>query len=298
MQAKACSSDSQLARLFAARAGKGVDTPREAMKSLVEHLCKDKKASGRPAELEPLLHCRRILDIEYAEVACDGFIKPLGTAFDDGFRMVISNSVPNARRRFTMAHELCHTFFYELVPELKFRPHETDEAEETLCNYGAAVLLMPEKSIRREAKKLPVSIDSLDFLANRFAVSLEAMALRLRDIHAWHTEISTWKMMTNGAFGMERIRGGRRLAWRWLDDEPLRESWATGKAQRGRAFVEHTDESGNRYIRPLSFEVERRGNRLVVLWGRGVTISAEGSPLFHKPKRRASPVRALAEGPQ
>jgi Zn-dependent peptidase ImmA (M78 family) len=36
---------------------------------------------------------------------------------------VLDGATPTVRQRFTIAHEICHTFFYEIVPELKFKPH-------------------------------------------------------------------------------------------------------------------------------------------------------------------------------
>jgi len=72
----------------------------------------------------------------------------------------------------TIAHEACHTFFYELVPELKFIPHERDEDEERLCNWGAAALLMPASSLRRRMKNVAVNLESLDAIAAEYAVSL------------------------------------------------------------------------------------------------------------------------------
>jgi len=76
----------------------------------------------------------------------DGSLEPLGKGFDQGFKLTLNARSPKNRVRFTQAHELCHTFFYQYVPEIKFRPHLEDPGEEQLCNFGAAELLMPEYS--------------------------------------------------------------------------------------------------------------------------------------------------------
>jgi hypothetical protein len=74
------------------------------------------------------------------DLPCDGLIEPIGTTYSAGFRMRLKKNAADVRLRFTIAHELCHTFFYELVPEFKFVAHESDDSEERLCNWGAASL--------------------------------------------------------------------------------------------------------------------------------------------------------------
>ena len=57
--------------------------------------------------------------------------------------MGVKADMGEKRMRFTIAHELCHTYFYELVPELKFCDHGPNDEEEAICNQGAAALLIP-----------------------------------------------------------------------------------------------------------------------------------------------------------
>jgi Zn-dependent peptidase ImmA (M78 family) len=56
---------------------------------------------------------------EFVELNCDGLIEPLGKTFADGFRIKLNKTTPPVRSRFTLVHEICHTFFYQLVPEIK-----------------------------------------------------------------------------------------------------------------------------------------------------------------------------------
>ena len=76
--------------------------------------------------------------------------------------MLVNKKHPQTRVRFTIAHEICHTFFYEIVPELKFVSHPTDPAEERLCNAGAAALLMPNYDVVRATRKVTPSIVALE----------------------------------------------------------------------------------------------------------------------------------------
>ena len=273
MAQTAFSNDSVLTRTFAERVGRGLDG-RKSMLALVKELRGSKPKASKGTHLGPLLQARNVSSLEHSDTLCDGSIQPIGETFEAGFKMFVSQSSGVGRRRFTVAHELCHTFFYEYVPEIKFLPHETDNAEEALCNLGAAELLMPSRSLRREAKALPVCIDSAALLASLYSVSLEAMTRRLRELSIWDVELSSWRRMTNGSFALERIVGARRVAWSWADEDPLRETWASGKRRSGRTFVMHRDERSNTFTKPVRFELERRGDHIIALWGSSL---AEGS---------------------
>ena len=80
--------------------------------------------------------------------------------------MLVNKKLPQSRLRFTIAHEICHTIFYEIVPELKFVCHRTDPTEERLCDFGAAALLMPKDDIVRTIDGVTPSMDILEKLAH------------------------------------------------------------------------------------------------------------------------------------
>jgi Zn-dependent peptidase ImmA (M78 family) len=104
------------------------------------------------------------------------------------------NEVPGSsmRRRFSLAHELGHTLFYEhqhgkLKPR-KDTPH--GDSLEAACHKAAAMILVPGKVLKPELRKQPPdnTNDVID-LANRFGVSTEVMLRRLNDFdmfeHGW-----------------------------------------------------------------------------------------------------------------
>lgn len=272
-------SDSHLIRLLLERVPEGKGDPSVAMGLLVSGLRKQIRKKDGAICVEAFFRFRNVVDLQYRrELDCDGFVEPLGKEFRDGFRIVVNRSISATRASFTIAHELCHTFFYELVPEIKFSPHPTNEAEERLCNVGAADLLMPRKAVLRSAKPLPVCLKSLETLANKFSVSQPAMLLQLRALDIWKAELSSWTKLTNGSFAMESLVGGKYRDCNWIDRSPLRLAWETGKASAGHACIECVDKTGRRGVLPVRYDLERRANRVIVLWGTGVVRSNVREP--------------------
>jgi O-acetyl-ADP-ribose deacetylase (regulator of RNase III) len=87
-----------------------------------------------------------------------------------------------ARIRFSIAHEIVHTFFPNCREQVRNRAakHQMEGHDwqlEMLCNIGAAELLMPMGSFP-EIEEVDFSIDHLLLLRERFQVSTEAVLLR------------------------------------------------------------------------------------------------------------------------
>jgi hypothetical protein len=214
---------------------------------------------------------------------CDGLIEPIGTDFTHGFRMRLKKDAADVRIRFTIAHEACHTFFYEFVPEMKFVPHERDEDEERLCNWGAATLLIPASSLRRRVKNMPMSLESLDAIAAEYAVSLPTMALRLRALELWNCQLSRWHRMSDGCFALDRLYGGKRSNWEWEDSAVLQSAWKSERPLFGRTFVSFEDSPETRRYRPITYEVRRCSGGVLALWGTEVRDQSQSDilPLFN-----------------
>lgn len=282
---------SPLADLFARRAS-GVDNPRAAMSALVATLFGERCRIPSSTRLENFLSDRNISEVIYEnDIECDGSIRPLGLAFADGFRITINRSLPTTRLRFTLAHELCHTFFYEHVPEMKFMPHEIDQAEERLCNIGAAELLMPTRSVLRIAKGQPICLRSLEGFANTFGVSTEAMLVRLRSLRLWNADLSYWTWHKSGTFVSEQVGSVAKAQWKWRGNELLK-TWETGRTVTGKTFIEYSDVSGDPRVKPICYEMHRRGSRITVLHGAWTMLTDdEKSPLFAKVRKMS--VRTL-----
>jgi len=247
------------------------------MRSLVARLSEPSNWVGVATDLNRFLRNRRIVETKVVRgLSSDGYIEPVGCAFDDGFRMVLKGGSAQTRSRFTIAHELCHTFFYEIVPELKFGSREANPEEERLCNLGASELLIPTRSLKTRAKKYQVSVTSLEELARMYVVSPEAMLLRLRSLRLWDCELSFWRPTQHG-FLLDRMIGGRRAKWVWSDDAALRRAWESNQTVSGRTYVELRDSGGGLQLRSVCFQLVKRSNLILALWS--------GKPFEDEPRR-------------
>jgi hypothetical protein len=208
-------------------------------------------------------------------------LEPIGSRYVHGFNILLARQSSHTRLRFTLAHEICHTFFYEYVPEVKFVPHEIDPMEERLCDFGAAELLMPASAVKQTATERPVCIQSLRALAEQFSVSVVAMFLRLRSLGLWNCVLSEWHRMLNGSFQLVHFYGGKCLPWEWEDPSILDDAWQSHKSSFGSTFVRHEAEQGRRFYFPARFEVQRVGNRIFSLWGAQIQRPTYPSPLFN-----------------
>jgi Zn-dependent peptidase ImmA (M78 family) len=271
MPASSNQPNSPLVQAFVARSGKDLgQTAQQIMEALVEGNS-HKKAKTPDERVQQFLRDRRIQIVEeQADLSCDGFIEPLGSRYEDGFRVRLNTASTRVRQRFTLAHEACHSLFYELVPELKFVPHAPDEEEERLCNFGAAALLIPGNALRKKIKKVQPCLDSLYELASEYTVSVQTLLLRLRGLGLWPMELSTWHRMGNGTFALDRLYGGRQVDWEWTDEQVLKLAWQQKGSTWGHTFVQYQDPRGIRRFKPVAYEVRRHSNGLIALWGKGI----------------------------
>jgi O-acetyl-ADP-ribose deacetylase (regulator of RNase III) len=114
------------------------------------------------------------------EAIADARLVPLP---GDRCRIEFNANQPKSRTRFSIAHELAHTFFEDWREAIRnresrpnFAPHEWEL--EMLCNIGAAELLMPVTSfpqLRDEA----LNIRTLMQLKDKLEVSAEALLPRV-----------------------------------------------------------------------------------------------------------------------
>ncbi|MCU1311489.1 MAG: hypothetical protein JWO20_2614 [Candidatus Angelobacter sp.] len=105
---------------------------------------------------------------------------PVGS---ERMRIEYNPNRPRARMRYSLAHEIAHTFFPDASEQIRNRVargnFEKDEWElEMLCNLGAAELLMPTGSLVGIQDRA-VSIDEILELRKQFEVSTESVLLRL-----------------------------------------------------------------------------------------------------------------------
>jgi hypothetical protein len=141
-----------------------------------------------PPPFDPALYARA-LGIPVADsrelTEWDALLIPL----KDGFRIVCNGNVRSpARRRFSIAHEIAHTFFDNASEAYQMRlardrraPPGCDPLDdlERLCDVVAAELLMPRRAWQEAVAGHGLRAAAIPALARAFGVSREAAALRL-----------------------------------------------------------------------------------------------------------------------
>ena len=217
--------------------------------------------------LEPFLALRNITDVAIDDgLNADGALVPLGEDFRAGFRMVLRRDLPEGRINFTVAHEICHTFFYERVPEIKFTSCAVDQEEERLCNCGAEEMLMPTLDVKRCARNEAVSLDVLEMMAARYRVSVAAALIRLRRLGLWRAELFLWQRLTNGAFAVKRAWGSRLVDWQWIEPEiPRKVLSAPAESVISGGTIWRVGPPECQRTKALSFQAKRHGKDLLVL---------------------------------
>ena len=142
------------------------------------------EGNTQPTAIDPFLLAEmKRIPVVPNEAITDARLVPLG---NDRLQIEFNPSQSRSRVRFSLAHELAHTFFRDCHATIRnrqshehFGPHEWEL--EMLCNIGAAELLMPIASfpqLRTEA----LNIDSLMELKDKFEVSPEALLARIARI--------------------------------------------------------------------------------------------------------------------
>lgn len=186
------------------------------------------KISGPP--FSPF-ECAAALGISVEEtddLTLDGLLK---VDSDGHFVVHLKRNANKCRKNFTLAHEIAHTFFYDLLTHpMSYRGSlDFDPEEERLCDMAAAELLMPSHILKSDIANEPtITPETLFYLRKRYQVSLQALAIRLVNV-AGNLAYSTWKRQGSSV----------DLEWitpRWLKHFKL---CLTGKSSIERALEVH-----------------------------------------------------------
>jgi Zn-dependent peptidase ImmA (M78 family) len=157
-----------------------------------------------PVLLRPLAESRRVTSVEFRPLLVDAML----TTHPNGFRILFNSNgespyelleryenecrskVMSSRLRFSLAHELAHTLFYDLsetTPKVArlFRSGGGRTALENLernCNKLASHLLLPTTMLRAEFLKIKtINPKSILEFADKAGVSLESLIRRLNE---------------------------------------------------------------------------------------------------------------------
>jgi hypothetical protein len=171
----------------------GATTAVEAITVHAANLLRKAGLSQPPFRPQVYADLRKVRQIVYRKLKVDGRLIPKS----DGFLMELRKDRPVTRQNFTCAHELAHTFFYELVPSVKYRnqsdPPPHDPEEERLCDIAAAELLMPNHTFRKVVDGFESSPKSICEIAATFETSIISTAIRMAHLNLWNVSFILWK---------------------------------------------------------------------------------------------------------
>jgi hypothetical protein len=160
---------------------------------LFANFAKENGALSPPVDPSKLARLCGVLDIEYRRMVPEGVLAPV----KGGFAIYLQNNFrawnrKKTRERFSLAHELAHTFFYDQnhpVPKpMKGAPR--GGRLEHLCHLAAGEILLPSPLLKQELKRkgMVASADAMLGLAELFDVSLEALMRRLHESRLFEEE--------------------------------------------------------------------------------------------------------------
>jgi len=166
----------------------------ETKKRILAHIYNLQESSNNvtpPFDPRVLFEDRKILSLNYG-------VLPFGkeaalTPVNGGFVISIDKQKSKNIRheRFSIAHEIGHTFFFDLnskMPKLRFdSARAKSSVQEGYSSEIAGAILVPDTSLSSYVKTLDLepSISNLHHLRRVFHVSLEAIRKRLMSLGIW-----------------------------------------------------------------------------------------------------------------
>jgi hypothetical protein len=152
-----------------------------------QHLRRELSAGGPPVDVEQIAWRMGVDEIVLSAIVGDGRLE----CREGKTSIYVQVRAGQARRRFTIAHEIAHLWLQENRRDYPGAPGGGHE-EERFCNAFAAALLMPPSWVRERACAGPSTLDNLDQIASNAKVSLAACLLQLRRFAGWQTSLLNW----------------------------------------------------------------------------------------------------------
>jgi len=159
----------------------------DKVQSLLSRSAKLKGPLQPPIDPSSLAELCGVLSVEHRRMVPEGVLTPV----QGGFRIYLQSNFAQQRgvklrQRFTLAHELAHTFFYDRNGGVPKPAKGTPRGQrlERLCHIGASQILVPEIALRNELKGEGevVSVQRILDLARLFEVSAEVLIRRLHTL--------------------------------------------------------------------------------------------------------------------
>lgn len=173
----------------------GQDEPVSAIRRCADTLLADSETAERPVNLELVASFRRIRKIEYVDMVEAGRVLPTREAYV----MQVNREHAEGKQRFTVGHEICHTFFHEASASVRTLVDaatglfDIRDEEEYLCDVGAARILLNPCWLVPMAESRPASLDGLLEIAEMCGASIEATAFELAQSAVWPCTFVFWE---------------------------------------------------------------------------------------------------------
>lgn len=173
--------------------------PLVALQSAIKAAFPSLEEMHPPIDMGELARQRRIVKVVLEEMDADGYIYSTTTG---DYVVKLNAGHREERRRFTLAHEIGHTFFLELpqhtsseymAGEKNIQVFHSDTKEEYLCNRVASEILMPRSLFLDRLDKLGLMAAAVPELAREFGTSLQATARRIWSLTPFNVLISYWQ---------------------------------------------------------------------------------------------------------
>ncbi len=162
----------------------GDDDPERIVRRLCAQLLEDAEVNTLPVDLRLLASFRGVREIEAVSMLEAGCI----FAHDGHLKIQVREQDPERRQRFSIGHEIGHTFFPGFREERRTRTDGRvgtwDRAlgEEFLCEVAASELIFP-RSLIVSLQPEYLTMDSVVTGAEAGEATLEATALRFASLH-------------------------------------------------------------------------------------------------------------------
>ncbi len=152
-----------------------------------------------PVDLGKLARQQDIREIRIDDSVLNGELRRLKGG---GYIVRLDARDSKSRRRFTLAHEIAHTFLSADARETSILDCHDNDAED-LCNLAAAELLIPDMLLRRS--KVRFDVDSILSLIGKFKCSLEASAWKVLNTPDRKGALLVWNIQRTGRDVMARL---------------------------------------------------------------------------------------------
>jgi Zn-dependent peptidase ImmA (M78 family) len=198
----------------------GDTDPRLAIRRKVEGVIDRLRVLGEPTPPFDMTLLASLLGIRLsADPPARSQDAEIGPGDDGRLELRLNRERPEVRRRFSIGHEIGHTFFpgYDQTVQTR-RPKkrdwsDPDDVVEHLCDCAASELLFPLPWFADEVRRRARTAEALIALADDYKASREAMLRRYTEIHEEAVAVAflEWKLKPTQAAAWDGVSAGEML---------------------------------------------------------------------------------------